>query len=122
MLKAGTAGRRRSLRFGRALSAEEVRDAVERFLKQLDARLQERDPAWVGHCKLLISSGPETAYASITAAGDPARWAGRLSQLETAEITIYVALYGWTDGDVAVAVDEVLASHPVLSEAPPVPG
>ncbi len=121
MLKAGTAARRRSLRFGRTLPAEEVRDAVERFLKQLDARLQERDPTWVGHCKLLVSSGPQIAYASMTAAGDSPRWAGHLAQLETAEITIYVALYSWTDGDVGLTLDALLASQPVLPEAPPVP-
>lgn len=121
MLKAGTAARRRSLRFDRSLPPEEVRDGIEQFLKQFDHKLQEQDPSWVGHCKLLISAGEQSAYASLTAAADIPRWAGHPPrvELEVAEITIYVALYGWVDGDVAQALDGFLAAYPVLPDAQP---
>ncbi len=117
MLKAGTAARRRSLRFDRCLPAHEVRNGIEQFLKQFDARLQEQDASWVGHCKLLINAGEQSAYASLTAAGDTPRWAGQPPQVEAAEITIYVALYGWVDGDVARALDDLLAAYPLLPDA-----
>jgi len=119
MLKAGTAARRRSLRFDRRLPAEEVRHGIEQFLKQFDAKLQERDASWVGHCKLLINAGERTAYASLTAAGDTPRWAGQPPEVDVAEITIYVALYGWVDGDVAQALDDLLAAYPLLPDAQP---
>ena len=115
MLKAGTAARRQSLRGGEPLSPDELRRGVEHFLERLDQRLQERDPNWVGHCKLLVAGDGATAYASIAAAGERPRWASELHALDRAELTIYVALYGWSDGDVARALDGALGAEPVLS-------
>ncbi len=115
MLKAGTAARRRSIRWNQAVEAETVRHGVEQLLRELDRRLQERDPNWVGHCKLLVTSGHGTAYASITAAGDQPRWAGAAVATNAVELTIYVALYGWSDGDVALALDSLLEEEPVLA-------
>ena len=117
MLKAGTAARRQSVRLTQRMDGEEVRADVEQFLHTLDARLQQQDATWVGHCKLLITSGDATAYASMTAADDTPRWAGAPVALESAEITLYVALYSWTDADVAAAVDGLLAATPILHEA-----
>lgn len=116
MLKAGTAARRRSIRLAQPMAADEVRTEVEYFLTCLDVRLQEEDQTWVGHCKLLVASGDTTAYASLTAAGDTPRWAGQPPAVVSAEITIYVALYSWTDAAVAAAVDGVLETTPLLTE------
>ena len=114
MLKAGTATRRRSIRLDEPLSAEAVRHGVERFLRWLDERLQARDPNWVGHCKLLVASANGAIYASMTAAGDGPRWAGEPAGLAAAELTIYVALYGWSNGDIAAALDGLLEGEPIL--------
>jgi hypothetical protein len=115
MLKAGTAARRQSLRGTVPAAAADIRSDVEQFLGALDRRLQEHDPQWVGHAKLLLSDGDHTCYASITAAGDQPRWAGDPRSLDTAETTIYVAAYGLSDSDVAAAVDGTLASVPILA-------
>ena len=115
MLKAGTAARRQSLRGAGPVAAADIQSDVERFLGALDRRLQEQDPQWVGHAKLLLSDGDHTCYASITAAGDQPRWAGVPRPLDTAETTIYVAAYGLSDSDVAAAVDGTLASMPILA-------
>ncbi len=115
MLKAGTAARRQSLRGAVPVAAADIQSDVEQFLGALDRRLQERDPQWVGHAKLLVSDGDHTCYASITAAGDQPRWAGVPRPLDTAETTIYVAAYGLSDSDVAAAVDGTLASMPILA-------
>ncbi len=117
MLKAGTAARRRSVQWPEPMNGAAQQSGVERFLDVLDRRLQERDPNWVGHCKLLLTSPDGSAYASMTAAGDRPRWAGRPGASTGAEITIYVAIYGLTDGDVAAALDGVLAAEPLLGEA-----
>lgn len=116
MLKAGTAARRRTLEQPASVSPDAVRNGVERFLDLLDRRLQERDPSWVGHCKLLIATGETTVYASITAAGDQPRWAGVPVATRTAEVTLYAAVYGLTDADVALAVDSILDAAPILAE------
>jgi hypothetical protein len=115
MLKAGTAARRKSLRGDRSLPAAEVRTDVEQFLRALDTQLQQFDPQWVGHAKLLLTQDESTFYASITAADDQPRWAGAPADLTQAEATIYVAIYGQTDADVASAVDHTLAMTPILS-------
>ena len=110
MLKAGTAARRRTVRLGASLAPDAVRIAVEDVLHTLDQRLKQRDARWGGHCKLLVTAGEQTAYASLTAAGDRPRWAGTPVELAEAEATIYVAIYGWTDADVAEALDGALAT------------
>ena len=115
MLKAGTAARRQSVRLDEPIAAEAVRRGVERFLRRLDERLQARDPSWVGHCKLLVASADSTAYASTTAAGDKPRWAGAPTGLAAAELTIYVAIYGWSDGDVAEVLHRLLEQEPILT-------
>ena len=115
MLKAGTAARRQTLHGDASLTADEIQRNVEQFLHALDSRLQERDPQWVGHAKLLLSGEDHTVYASITAAGDRPRWAGVPQPLKTAEATIYVAAYGLGDSEVAAAVDGVLARTPILA-------
>lgn len=115
MLKAGTAARRRSLRAEAELGAAAIRAGVERFLGALDRRLQQQDPTWVGHCKLLVSVDGQSAYASVTAAGDKPRWAGGPTATRQAEITVYVAIYSWKDADVAAVVDAALAEEPLLT-------
>jgi hypothetical protein len=114
MLKAGTAARRRSLEWEIPRDAATVRQGVESFLHALDRRLQEHDPTWVGHCKVLLTSEGGSAYASMTGAGETARWAGAPVEARAAEATIYVALYNWSDQDVAQALDSVLADAPFL--------
>lgn len=108
MLKAGSAARRRSLRWNTPVDPATLRAGVEGFLRALDEHLQERDPAWVGHCKLLVSAEAGAAYASLVAAGDPVRWSGELAATSSAEITIYAAIYGQTDADVARTLDDAL--------------
>ena len=117
MLKAGTAARRISVQWDAPVAPEVVRGEVERWLQQLDRRLQARDATWVGHCKLLIASERNTVYASLTAADDEPRWAGTLGELDAAELTIYVALYSWSDADVAQALDGLLAEEAIFSTA-----
>lgn len=117
MLKAGTAARRRSLRWPEPVDSHTLRAAVEQFLLVLDDKLQARDPAWVGHCKLLVTSEQSTAYASITAAGDHARWSGALTPASAAEMTIYLAIYGLTDADVAAVLDAAIAGEPIMVQA-----
>ncbi len=115
MLKAGTAARRRSARWESPVEPEALRQAAESFLRELDRRLQLDDPTWVGHCKLLVASESGTGYASVTAAGESPRWAGTLAAATAAEMTIYVALYGWSDEKVARALDGMLAQTPLVS-------
>ena len=116
MLKAGTAARRRSIHRRAPLTAGDIRAEIEHFLRLLDHRLQEHDPAWVGHCKLLVASEHGTAYASLTQANESPRWAGELTASGMAELTIYVALYGWSDADVAAALDGTLAAEPLFDQ------
>ncbi len=115
MLKAGTAARRQSVRLDEPIAADAVRRGVEHFLRRLDEGLQARDPNWVGHCKLLVASADGTAYASMTAAGDEPRWAGVPAGLAAAELTIYVAIYGWSDGEVAEVLHRLLEQEPILT-------
>lgn len=115
MLKAGTAARRQTLHGDGALTATDVKNSVEQFLQRLDSALQQADPQWVGHAKLLLSQGKHTFYASITAAGDTARWSGTPVDLERAEATLYAAIYGLVDAQVAAAVDDTLAAIPILA-------
>ena len=115
MLKAGTAARRQSARWDTPVEPDRLRQGVEAFLRQLDRQLQRDDPTWVGHCKLLVASESGTGYASTAAAGETPRWAGTLGQATTAEMTIYVALYGWSDEKVARALDGLLAQAPIVS-------
>lgn len=115
MLKAGTAARRQSARWDTPIEPDMLRQGAEAFLRQLDQRLQVEDPTWVGHCKLLVASESGTGYASATAAGESPRWAGTVGRAKTAEMTIYVALYGWSDEKVAQALDGLLAEAPLVS-------
>jgi hypothetical protein len=115
MLKAGTAARRQTLHGEGVLTASEVMAQVEQFLRALDAALQQADQLWVGHAKLLLSQDEHSFYASITAAGDQARWAGTPVDLGRAEVTLYAAIYGLTDAQVAAAVDDTLASTRLLA-------
>ena len=114
MLKAGTAARRRSLQWEAPRDGPAIRQGVEAFLHVLDQRLQGHDPTWVGHCKVLVASNGGSAYASMTGAGETARWAGAPTEARAAEATIYVALYNWSDQDVAQALDSVLLDAPLL--------
>ena len=114
MLKAGTAARRQTLHGDGPLAADEVRQGIQEFLRALDAALQQRDPNWVGHAKLLLAQGEATFYASITAAGDQPRWAGTPIDVEHAEATIYVAIYAMNDTEVAAALDATLATTLIL--------
>jgi hypothetical protein len=111
MLKAGTAARRRSQRWQDAQYPQELRHAIEALLRSIDALLQQHSAAWVGHVKILITSGSETAYGSITTADDPPHWSGLLTMpISQAELTIYAAIYTLTDAQVAAAVDGALAA------------
>ncbi|HEX6289342.1 MAG TPA: hypothetical protein VFZ66_09140 [Herpetosiphonaceae bacterium] len=109
MLKAGTAARRRTYTWEPARPAAEARQQIEALLHTIDRLLQERNSAWVGHVKILIGSGAEAAYGSITTAADQPRWSGTLAApIRQAELTIYAAIYTLTDAQVAAAVDEAL--------------
>lgn len=114
MLNAGTAARRRSLTWTSAQTPEQVRLQIETLLRAIDARLSAAAPDWVGHTKILVADDAQSAYGSITAAGDAPQWAGRLSRpLRQAEMTIYAAIYGLNDAQVAQAVDQALQALPV---------
>lgn len=116
MLKAGTAARRRTLQWNAAQSPDALRGQIAALLTAIDERLRARDDAWIGHVKILISGGEQSMYGSITAAGDPPHWAGALAtELDRAEMTVYAAIYGLTDADVAVAVDSTLR-HRVMGD------
>jgi hypothetical protein len=111
MLKAGTAARRRTYTWDTAQQPADVYQQIETLLQAIDQLLQKSSQDWVGHVKILILNGAETAYGSITAAGDPARWSGTLTTpLHQAEVTIYAAIYTLTDAQVAAAVDQGLAT------------
>jgi hypothetical protein len=111
MLKAGTAARRRSQHWEIAQDPADVRQGIEALLHRIDTLLQQSNAAWVGHVKILISSGSETSYGSITTADDSPRWSGTLATpLSRAELTIYAAIYTLTDAQVAAAVDQALAA------------
>lgn len=110
MLKAGSAARRRSLNFAPPQPPSVMIDLVGTFLQAVDQQLQQSAPLWVGHCKLLVSNGSQTAYASITTADDVVRWTDVLSEpIGSAELTIYAAIYNLTDAQVAAALDQQLA-------------
>lgn len=110
MLKAGTAARRRTQSWETPQAPDEVRQRIEALLRSIDALLQQ-SADWVGHVKILISSGAETSYGSITTAGDTPRWSGTLAEpVSQAELTIYAAIYTLTDAQVAAAVDQALAA------------
>jgi hypothetical protein len=110
MLKAGTAARRRTQTWETAQAPAEVRQQIETLLQSIDTLLQQ-NADWVGHIKILISSGAETSYGSITTAGDTPRWSGTLTApVSQAELTVYAAIYTLTDAQVAAAVDQALAT------------
>ncbi len=117
MLKAGTAARRRTLRWNEPVDGATLKQGAEHFLRTLDSRLQEQEATWVGHCKLMLVGPEQTAYVSLTAAGDTLRWAGEPVATRSIEMTIYVALYNWTDADVARVLDAVLADEPFVAAA-----
>jgi hypothetical protein len=111
MLKAGTAARRRTLSWETAQPAADVRQQIEVLLHSIDTLLQQQNADWVGHVKILISSGAETSYGSVTSSGDTPRWSGTLSApVSRAELTIYAAIYSLIDAQVAAAVDQSLAA------------
>lgn len=111
MLKAGSAARRLSLHFEQPKLSAELQGSVEAFLRDVDQQLQQHAPAWVGHCKLLITANDQSAYASITTADDTVRWTGPLpTSLINAELTVYAAIYNLTDAQVAATLDAKLAS------------
>lgn len=111
MLKAGTAARRRSLTWPEALPPEQVSAHVVELLSSINAGLSATQPQWIGHVKILVSDGTAAAYGSLTAASDQPHWAGSLTQpLARAELTVYAAIYGATDAQVARAVDEALSA------------
>lgn len=110
MLKAGTAARRRTQSWETPQPPAEIRQQIETLLRNIDALLQA-SADWVGHVKILISSGAETSYGSITTAGDTPRWSGTLTApVSQAELTVYAAIYTLTDAQVAAAVDQALAA------------
>ncbi len=111
MLTAGSAARRVSLASATTCSGPAFAATVAAFLRQVDAALQQSAPAWVGHCKLLVSAADSSAYASITAADDEVRWSGTLAaSFDSAEITAYAAIYNLSDAQVAAALDAHLAA------------
>lgn len=117
MLKAGTAARRRTLRWDSAQSPDTVCRQIETLLQSIDTLLQQ-SAEWVGHVKILISTGTETAYGSITTAGDLPRWSGTITtSLSQAELTVYAAIYTLTDAQVAAAVDQALATADLFTTA-----
>jgi hypothetical protein len=110
MLKAGTAARRRTVGWTDSQAPEQILESVESLLRAVDERLKGSSADWIGHVKILISGEDESAYGSITAAGDSPRWSGRLTRaMIQAELTVYAAIYGLTDSQVAQAVDGALS-------------
>jgi hypothetical protein len=110
MLKAGTAARRRTLSLAEPQTPDELRERIAALLEDIGARLREFNERWIGHVKIMISSGSESTYGSLTAATDRPHWAGALSSNVTnAELTVYAAIYSVSDAQVAQAVDGALA-------------
>ena len=112
MLKAGTAARRRTLHWAEPRSPQAAREIVGTLLLGIGERLAASNSQWIGHVKIMLSSGAAATYGSLTAATDRPHWAGMLtSDLADAEMTVYAAIYGLTDAQVALAVDETLAAE-----------
>ena len=110
MLKAGTAARRRTLNWQEPQSPDALREQIAELLAGIGGRLASAHPQWIGHIKVMVTSGPEATYGSLTAATDRPQWAGALeSPLTHAEMTVYAAIYSATDAQVAQAVDSALA-------------
>lgn len=113
MLKAGTAARRHTLSWETAQSPAAIQQQIVALLRAIDERLQPAQPEWVGHVKIMLISGAETTYGSLTTAGDQPRWSGQLhTPLSRGELTVYAAIYGLSDAQVAQAVDGALAQLP----------
>ncbi len=109
MLKAGTAARRHTLNLSAPQTPDEMREQIAVLLEDIGARLREVNERWIGHVKIMTSSGSESTYGSLTAANDRPHWAGELSSnVTTVELTVYAAIYSLTDAQVAHAVDTVL--------------
>lgn len=109
MLKAGTAARRRTLAWTEAQPPDVVRNQVEDVLRAIDQRLLPIKGDWVGHVKVLVASGSEIMYGSITTADDALRWSGALNTpVREAELTVYAAIYTLSDAQAAQAVDGAL--------------
>lgn len=116
MLKAGTAARRRSLAWDEPPTPEVVREQIAVLLDGIGGRLQTVNPHWIGHVKIMVSSDGEATYGSLTAATDRPQWAGALQTTTArAEMTIYAAIYNFTDAQVASAVDETLGANGLTS-------
>lgn len=114
MLKAGTAARRRTPTWATPQPPESVRAQIVVLLRAIDQRLQTDSAGWIGHVKILITGGDATTYGSITAADDEPRWSGVLdAPIDRGELTVYAAIYGLTDAQVAAAVDGALAERPL---------
>ena len=112
MLKAGTAARRRTLHWPAPQSPAATREQVAPLLTGLGERLNAADSPGSGHIKIMVSSGAEASYGSLTAATDRPHWAGSLSgDLTSAELTVYAAIYSLSDAQVAQAVDATLAAE-----------
>lgn len=110
MLKAGTAARRRTLILAKPQTPDSMRDRIATLLEDIGGRLREFNERWIGHVKIMISSGNESTYGSLTAASDRPHWAGALTaNIENAELTVYAAIYSLSDAQVAQAVDGGLA-------------
>jgi hypothetical protein len=109
MLKAGTAARRRTLTLAQPQTPDDMRTRIAALLEDIGGRLREVNAQWIGHVKIMISSGNESTYGSLTAATDRPHWAGALSStILNAELTVYAAIYSLTDAQVAQAVDGAL--------------
>lgn len=110
MLKAGTAARRRTLQWGEPQAPDAIREQIVMLLTDISTSLQTFTPQWIGHIKVMVTSGAEATYGSLTSATDRPQWAGALASTVThAEMTVYAAIYSTTDQQVAQAVDNALA-------------
>ncbi len=110
MLKAGTVARRSTLSWPEPQPPEALRKQIAVLLAGIGGRLASVNPQWIWHIKVMVTSGAEATYGSLTAATDRPQWAGALGHALThAEMTVYAAIYSLTDAQVAQAVDSALA-------------
>jgi hypothetical protein len=114
MLKAGTAARRRTIHWDAPRSPAATREFVSTLLVGVGERLAASSPEWIGHVKIMLTSGSAATYGSLTAATDRPHWAGALTgDIADVEMTVYAAIYSLTDAQVAQAVDETLAAEQI---------
>jgi hypothetical protein len=111
MIKAGSGSRRLTLTWPTPQAWPAQQHAIEALLLSCDRALGALEPDWVGHCKAMLNVDGQVAYGSVGMASAPPTWAGGpLPDAASAELTLYAAIYGLDEQQVAAALDVALAT------------